>query len=139
MSKIRFIGQFNLFVPPKLLVSAGGSFLCGLCCFGFFWGNFYHRLILRTEGTKPTSTFLLIRLVHSDLQDSHRCLAFASEVNDVQRRSDSLISFSCTACAAIALREHWGLPFIWLNVTAVYIMLQRHMHLRDQGKVSLCL
>lgn len=63
----------------------GSSFFCGICCFGFFWGNFYHRLILRTD--------------------------------------------------ALALREHWGLPFLWMNIIAIYIMLQRHMRLRDQGKI----
>ncbi|KAL8428034.1 hypothetical protein Efla_006940 [Eimeria flavescens] len=63
----------------------GNSFLCGISCFGFFWGNFYHRLILRTD--------------------------------------------------ALALREHWGLPFLWMNVIAIFVMLQRHVRLRDQGKI----
>lgn len=63
----------------------GSSVLCGICCLGFFLGNFYHRLILRTD--------------------------------------------------ALALREHWGLPFLWMNVIAIYVMLQRHMRVRDQAKV----
>ncbi|KAL8451921.1 hypothetical protein Emag_002573 [Eimeria magna] len=68
-----------------LAVLVGNSLLCGICCFGFFMGNFYHRLILRTD--------------------------------------------------ALALREHWGLPFLWMNLIAVFIMLQRHVRLRDQGKI----
>ncbi|KAL8443005.1 hypothetical protein Emed_006999 [Eimeria media] len=68
-----------------LAVHVGNSVLCGICCFGFFMGNFYHRLILRTD--------------------------------------------------ALALREHWGLPFLWMNLIAVFIMLQRHVRLRDQAKI----
>ncbi|OEH75162.1 hypothetical protein cyc_02539 [Cyclospora cayetanensis] len=69
-----------------LAACLGNSLLCGICCYGFFMGNFYHRLILRTD--------------------------------------------------ALALREHWGLPFLWLNMIALFVMLQRHMKKNQQAKVA---
>ncbi|XP_026192178.1 uncharacterized protein LOC34619379 [Cyclospora cayetanensis] len=37
---------------------------------------------------------------------------------------------------ALALREHWGLPFLWLNMIALFVMLQRHMKKNQQAKVA---
>ncbi|PFH36041.1 hypothetical protein BESB_056920 [Besnoitia besnoiti] len=67
---------FGVAVLAGLAAVTGGSAFCAIACFGFFFANYFHRLIVRVQ--------------------------------------------------AVPLRENWALPFLWMNVAAVVMLLQAH-------------
>nr|CEL66154.1 TPA: hypothetical protein BN1204_019750 [Neospora caninum Liverpool] len=63
-----------------LAAVTGGSAFCACACFGFFFANYYHRLVVRVQATP--------------------------------------------------LRENWALPFLWINIATVVVLLQTHARIQ---------